>query len=228
LHAYWEDADPSQETDNALRYRDIYAALPDEARLPIVISEASSGNGYDVGKRGQVWVDDMAKYDGELMKDSYVLGACAFQLGGSESNLKEALPQYGTYIAKTPTPANVAPPPPHVDPNSNPSNNPTITVPINNQPPAVSSGPLDFDVNVAGCKKDAERNNGLIVTFQFNVVGGSAPYTYLHEGQPLSGPTFDRLATRSGAIIDNFSVTSADGQTLHKVLFFSPKDMECG
>lgn len=240
LHAYWELNDPSQEKDNALRYRDIYATLPPEARLDIVISEASSGNGYDTGKTGQTWVDDMAKYDTELMKDPYVLGACGFQLGGQESNLRSALPQYATYIAKTPTPANVSivvVTPPHVDPipplidsTTDRSTTPIDPAPnenAGNRQPAETNQPLDFDVNVAGCKRDRNRPNGIIVTFQFNVVGGTAPYTYLHDNQTLSGPTFERLATRSGAIIDSFGVTSADGQTQQKKLFFSPKDMNC-
>lgn len=254
LHAYWELDDPSQDKDNALRYRDIYATLPPEARLDIVISEASSGNGYDTGRTGQNWVDDMAKYDTELMKAPYVLGACGFQLGGQESNLRSALTQYATYIAKTPTPdvldvpiELVAPidtidrsqPPidpisPVTDPATDRSTAPIdpVTIPdttetAGHREPSVSNTSLDFDVNVAGCRKDRDRPNGIIVTFQFNVVGGSAPYTYMHENQTLSGPTFDRLATRSGAIIDSFSVTSADGQTQQKKLFFSPKDMDC-
>jgi hypothetical protein len=253
LHAYWEGNDPSVEVDNALRYRSIYATLPEDARIPIVISEASSGNGYEESTSGifmgESWVANMARYDVELMKDPYVLGACGFQLGGQESNMRAILPEYATYIAKTPTPANVpvilVTPPntlPQVDPitpipapiiddrSSHPIDPVTIPNPTEtagNRQPAETNKPLDFDVNVAGCKKDRDRPNGIIVAFQFNVVGGTAPYTYLHEGQTLSGPTFDRLATRSGAIIDNFSVTSADGQTQQKKLFFSPKDMEC-
>ncbi len=99
LHAYWEDRDPSTDHSAALRYRDVVSILPLDAQLPIVISEASSGNGYGTLLSGQRWIDDMAKYDSQLMKDDYVLGACAFQLGGSESNLVSALPQYAEYIA---------------------------------------------------------------------------------------------------------------------------------
>ncbi len=99
LHAYWEDRDPSTDHRAALRYRDVVDILPLDAQLPIVISEASSGNGYGTLLSGQRWIDDMAKYDSQLMKDDYVLGACAFQLGGSESNLVSALPQYAEYIA---------------------------------------------------------------------------------------------------------------------------------
>jgi hypothetical protein len=221
LHAYWENADPSQDIYNALRYRELYKIIPADAQLPIVISEASPGNGYDTGKKGQTWIDNMALYDTELMKDPYVLGACGFQLGGQESNLRSALPQYAIYIAKTPPTTSTTTPP---------ADSATTTTTLTDSTtahPTISNEPLDFDVNVASCKKDHDRPNGIIVTFQFNVVGGSTPYTYSHEGQTLSGPTFDRLATRSGPIIDNFAVTSSDGQTRQKKLFFSPKDMEC-
>ncbi len=239
VHAYWENADPSQDKYNALRYREAYKIVPADAQIPVVISEASSGNGYDTGKKGQAWVDDMAKYDTELMKDTYVLGACGYQLGGQESNLRSALPQYAAYIAKTPTVlAPIAPSPTSpVDTPPTPSTTtpPTDSATTTTTPatsttttqPTTSIEPLDFDVTEAGCKNDPSRPNGIIVTFQFTVVGGNAPYTFLHDGQALSGPTFDRLATRSGPIIDTFAVTSSDGQTQQKKLFFSPKDMNC-
>ena len=55
---------------------------------PIVISEASAGNGYDTGLRGQAWVNDMIAYAVELERDDYVLGVCAFQLDqGAESHI---------------------------------------------------------------------------------------------------------------------------------------------
>lgn len=103
LHSYWE-SDPSQDKDNALRYRQVYDILPESARLPIVISEASSGNGYGTSYSGQEWVNDMAAYDAELMKDPYVLSACGFQLGGNESNMLSALNAYAVYIESHPTP----------------------------------------------------------------------------------------------------------------------------
>lgn len=105
LHSYWNDA---IDQDNALRYRQVWNVLPASARIPIIISEASSGNGYATTYSGQAWVDNMAAYDKELMKDSYLLGACGYQLGGQESNMKDAVGIYGDYIAST----NVFVPPP--------------------------------------------------------------------------------------------------------------------
>jgi len=104
LHAYWEDADPRLDFDNALRYRQIKAALPIDAQLPIIISEASSGNGFGTGgtSNGSQWIDSMVKYDSQLILDADVIGACGFQLGGSESNLKAILPAYAAAIIKQP------------------------------------------------------------------------------------------------------------------------------
>ena len=99
-----------------------------------------------------------------------------------------------------------------------------VTPPIT---PPPSTGPLDFTVTVINCRNNPAQREGIIVTFQFNATGGSGEYTYLHDGQPLPGPVFERLATRSGKIIDGFGVTSSDGQTATKKLFFSPKDMDC-
>ena len=88
---------------NVLRYRTVWNSLPLDCRIPIVITECSAGNGYDTGLSGQSWVNDMAWYDSELMKDTYLLGGCAFQLGGDESNLFPVLGAYSTYIAAHPT-----------------------------------------------------------------------------------------------------------------------------
>ena len=105
LHAYWENKDPSIDQDDALRHRKLLNILPNDAQLDVLISEGSSGNGYGISYSGQAWVDDMAKWDTELMKDSTVLGGCAFQLGnGTESNIAEVMGIYGDYISTRPTP----------------------------------------------------------------------------------------------------------------------------
>jgi murein DD-endopeptidase MepM/ murein hydrolase activator NlpD len=137
LHAYDDDGLITRQADGSLtentlsrglRYRRIRSALPPNARLPIVISEASSGNGYDTKLRDQPWVDDMGRYDVELQRDADLLAACAFQLGGNESNLQLALGIYGDYIA--------------AHPNTLPDNPPTEVPPSNTEtietPPAIS------------------------------------------------------------------------------------------
>lgn len=105
LHEYSKDGPMMEAVDDefVLRYRKVYNLLPESARLPLVISEASPDNGYGMGFSGQAWVNDMATYDVELMKDSYVLGACGYQLGGNESNLVDALPNLTEYVKTHPT-----------------------------------------------------------------------------------------------------------------------------
>lgn len=72
----------------ALRYRQFHDALPVDARPRFIVSEASSGNGYDTGLAGQPWVNDMIAYGRELRRDPYLLGAAAFQLDqGAESSI---------------------------------------------------------------------------------------------------------------------------------------------
>ena len=74
------------------RFHNAFAVCP-----PIVISEASAGNGYDTGMSGQAWVNDMIAYARELERDDYLLGACAFQLDqGAESHIDyNTLIKYG-------------------------------------------------------------------------------------------------------------------------------------
>lgn len=88
-------------TSGALRYRLFYNAFPPDARPRIVISEFSSGNGYDTGLHGQAWIDDALAYGLQLRNDSYLIGAAAFQLDtGAESNIPpDVLMGYGNQAA---------------------------------------------------------------------------------------------------------------------------------
>ncbi len=91
LHEYGIDGalmDQNNSASGALRYRQFYNALPDDARPRIIISEFSSGNGYDTGLHGQAWINDALAYGLQLRHDQYLIGACAFQLDtGAESNI---------------------------------------------------------------------------------------------------------------------------------------------
>lgn len=100
LHEYsvnnsMQNADPG----NVLRYRDVYNILPADCKMPIVISECGAGNGYNTGLSGQAWVNDLMWYNAQTCQDDYLLGFCAYQLGGSESNLVDTLPAYATAIS---------------------------------------------------------------------------------------------------------------------------------
>lgn len=93
-----------------LRYRDLYAALPADARPPLMISEAGPGAGYNTGYRMQQYVDVVAAYDAEAMRDPYVLGVGLFKLGKGESDMSEVVPLLTDYVATHPTPP-IEPPP---------------------------------------------------------------------------------------------------------------------
>lgn len=94
----------------ALRYRSFHDVIEDMGihDLPMAITEASSGAGYSAGNDA-AWLADVKWYDSELMQDSYVSGACLYQLGGDE-NFYKLLPDLADYISATPTP--IVPPPP--------------------------------------------------------------------------------------------------------------------
>lgn len=120
LHAYQDtslllknpDGAYTEETLNqTLRHRKIYGQyVPVDAQLPIVYSEASPDNGYGMGLFGQAWISDMGAYDTELFRDPYIVSICGYQLGGQESNMVDALANYGQYIASHPTPINAESP----------------------------------------------------------------------------------------------------------------------
>jgi murein DD-endopeptidase MepM/ murein hydrolase activator NlpD len=95
-----------------LRYRKLRVLLPVNARCDFVITEAGPDSGYGAGLTMQPYIDDVAKYDAEVMRDPYVLGVCLFDLGNTESNIAEALPLLTTYTIAHSTPPVVVPPPP--------------------------------------------------------------------------------------------------------------------
>ncbi len=124
LHAY---GDPfgdgslsgklSERPQAYLRHRDIWALLPEDARLDVVYSECGADNGFNTGsvsKSDTRFIDDLAACDLEWMKDRGVLAACAFQVGkGVESEIKpDVLEKYGDYVSTHPTPNE----PPHIAP----------------------------------------------------------------------------------------------------------------
>lgn len=86
-----------------LQHKSIYAIIPDDAKLPVIYSEAGAGNGYNTGVKGQAYVDDLARCDSAWSKEPYVIAGCSFQLGVStESNMAEIMGAYGDYIASAP------------------------------------------------------------------------------------------------------------------------------
>jgi hypothetical protein len=96
-------------------------------------------------------------------------------------------------------------------------------LPTQTPKPPTSSGPLDFTVDVAGCRADSSRAGGIILTMRFNPVGGNGVYSYYDEGLVVT-QIFDRPATKGSSVIDAFRVDSTDGQSVMHKLQFKPND----
>lgn len=103
VHEYGvEGALMSSPSSGALRYRQIYNALPADCIIPIVISEFWWGNGFESFTSIAAQIEDAAAYGRELAKDSYLLWASAFQLdAGAESNFTtDAVSAYAVAASK--------------------------------------------------------------------------------------------------------------------------------
>ncbi len=87
----------------ALRYRSYHETIEGMgiAGVHMAVTEASGDAGYF--GQGTSWLDDMIWYDGELMKNPYMIGCCAYQLGGAE-NWQALIPEWANYVATHPTP----------------------------------------------------------------------------------------------------------------------------
>jgi hypothetical protein len=90
----------------------------------------------------------------------------------------------------------------------------------------VSSGPLDFVISVAGCRPDASREGGVILTLRFDASGGNGVYTYFRENQRVER-TFERPATKGTAVIDSYRVESSDGQKIERKERFTGAQFGC-
>jgi polar amino acid transport system substrate-binding protein len=84
---------------------------------------------------------------------------------------------------------------------------------------------LDFDVKLIGCRNNPtpERPGGVILTLQFQPVGGTEPYRFfdMDEGIEVQ-QTFERAGSFGSATVVAFGVLSADGQGREKRVHFAP------
>src|SRR3990167_11283644 len=89
----------------ALRYRQLYATLPTDARPRLIISEAGQAGGYEfIGV--QPFIEDYAWYSARLAEDHYVVGVAAWTLGNwGSANFQDALPALADYLIRLETPA---------------------------------------------------------------------------------------------------------------------------
>ena len=90
---------------HALRHRALYQTIliPNQANPRLIISECGQDGGFEfVGT--DIFVEDFAWYDAELMKEDYVVAACAWTLGNwANANFQDALPALADYIIAHPT-----------------------------------------------------------------------------------------------------------------------------
>ncbi len=117
LHEYDSPRMDTHAGDFCLHYRKAYAALPPDARRPILITECGIDDGQNQGWMQYATADDylaqLAWYDGELMKDDYLVGASIFTLDGKDWRYFDVLQIVGRiadYIASHPTPPPSRPP----------------------------------------------------------------------------------------------------------------------
>ena len=112
-----------------------------------------------------------------------------------------------------------------------PSATPTVTATATLTPsitpaPPVSTGPLDFAIGIIGCRPDAAREGGVILTMRFDATGGNSVYAYYRENQRTTR-TFERPATKGTAVVDSYRVESGDGQRVEKKERFTGKQFGC-
>jgi type 1 fimbria pilin len=105
---------------------------------------------------------------------------------------------------------------------------PTVTATLTPTatPRPVSSGPLDFTISLIGCRPDATREGGVILTLRFDATGGNGVYTYYRENQRTTR-TYERPATKGTAAIDSYRVESGDGQSIEKKERFPGSQFGC-
>ena len=90
----------------------------------------------------------------------------------------------------------------------------------------VSTGPLDFQVFLVGCRRDDSRDGGVFLTFKVEATGGNGVYTYVREGQTVAQIS-ERPATKGNAVIDAWIIRSGDGQEVQRKFRFTGSEFNC-
>jgi len=106
--ANWPETLRGTEPYHALRHIDLLNWLAQHDADPQTIISECGQSGGSVFIGTQAFIDDYTWYDAFLMRDSHVVGACAWTLGswaGGASNFQAALPALADYIIAHPQPA---------------------------------------------------------------------------------------------------------------------------
>jgi hypothetical protein len=155
-----------------------------------------------------------------------VLGACS----APTSTPTSAPPAVDTPSA-TSTRAPVVEPtatpiPPTAAPTETATATPTATT--RPRPTPTSSGPLDFQVYIAGCKSvPTPQKNNLLITISIEATGGNGVYRYIHAGVAEADKFVDITWERGTRLIGEVTVTSGDGQSITKEYDFATGDLVC-
>ena len=117
-----------------------------------------------------------------------------------------------------------------IPPTKAPTDTPTATATATRRPrpTPTSSGPLDFQVYIAGCKSvPTPQKNNLLITISVEATGGNGVYRYLHRSVEEPDKFIDITWERGTRLIGEVTVTSGDGQSITKEYDFATGDLVC-
>jgi hypothetical protein len=98
------------------------------------------------------------------------------------------------------------------------------------RPTPTSSGPLDFQVYVAGCKRapTADKPGNILITLSVEATGGNGVYRYVHQEVEEPDKFIDINWEQGTRMIGKVTVNSGDGQSLTKEYDVPTGDLQCG
>jgi len=128
------------------------------------------------------------------------------------------------------TPTTTPPDTPTPEPSDTPTLMPTSTTAVS-RPRATptSSGPLDFQFFIAGCRRapTAEKPGNAFISISIEARGGNGVYRYFHEAVELQNKFFEVERELGTSVNGDVTVISGDGQSLEKEYFFATTNLEC-
>jgi hypothetical protein len=107
---------------------------------------------------------------------------------------------------------------------------PVTPTKVRPRPTATSSGPLTFEIYVAGCQSapTAAKPAGVIIAISIEARGGNGIYKYFdNEGVQHSSKFIDISWAKGSALIGKVTVTSGDGQTVEKEYYINLAESKC-
>ena len=129
----------------------------------------------------------------------------------------------------TSIPATAPPKPPTEAPAETATAEPTVASRPTARATPASSGPLDFQTYIAGCKRapTADKPGNIVVTISVEATGGNGVYRYFHRDVEEPDKFIDIAIEQGTRLIGRVVVTSGDGQTLDKEYDFQTTNLEC-